>query len=68
MQCIVFVQGLNYGLIPIESNALKLMLLLALTAALASASGSLLSLAHGLAHQGKLSLLGLVAEGEETLD
>ena len=44
------------------------MLLLLLTAALTSASGSLLSLAHGLAHQGKLSLLGLVAEGEETLD
>lgn len=45
-----------------------LLLLLLLTAALTSASGGLLSLAHGLAHQGKLSLLGLVAKGEETLD
>ena len=45
-----------------------LMLLLALTAALTSVSGGLLSLAHGLAHQGKLPLLGLVAEGEKTLD
>ena len=71
-------QGMNALHLPsIESDAMHhiylililiLILLLTLTSALAGASGGLLSFAHRLAHQGKLSLLRLVAEGEEALD